>query len=52
MRALSLLGLALPAILFVFLGKYAYYTFKGMLLDFLGFQRGDRSGTWKTTYME
>lgn len=40
------------AMLFVFLGKDGYYTFKGVLLGFLDFQRGDRSGTWKTTYME
>jgi cellulose synthase/poly-beta-1,6-N-acetylglucosamine synthase-like glycosyltransferase len=40
------------AILFLLLGPDGYHTFKGILLGFLDFRRGDRSGTWKTTYME
>lgn len=40
------------AILFLFLGPTGYHIFKGILLGFLDFIRGDRSGTWKTNYMK
>jgi hypothetical protein len=37
---------------FIVTGRNGYYTFRGILLGFLDFKRGDRSGTWKTTYMD
>jgi cellulose synthase/poly-beta-1,6-N-acetylglucosamine synthase-like glycosyltransferase len=40
------------SIVFMVMGSDGYYTFRGILLGFLDFRRGDRSGTWKTTYME
>lgn len=37
---------------FIIMGSNGYFTFRGILLGFLDFKRGDRSGTWKTTYMD
>ena len=34
------------SILFLVMGSDGYYTFRGILLGFLDFRRGDRSGTW------
>lgn len=34
------------SIVFVVMGSDGYYTFRGILLGFLDFKRGDRSGTW------
>jgi hypothetical protein len=49
-----LLYLTLPvlAVLFIVLGRDGYHTFRGVLLGFLDFKRGDRSGTWKTNYLD
>lgn len=44
--------LPFAAILFVLLGRDGYHWFKGILLGFLDYVRGDRRGTWETTYME
>jgi len=33
------------------LGRKGYYWTRGILLGFLDYLRGDRSGTWETTYM-
>lgn len=36
--------------LFLILGKKGYFWMKGILLGFLDYLRGDRSGMWKATY--
>ena len=46
----ALLPLYSPLLL-VF-GKKGYYWMKGILLGFLDYVLGDRSGVWQTTYME
>lgn len=49
-RAFYLLLPFLSAILII-LGANGYYSFRGILLGFLDYLRGDRSGWWETTYM-
>jgi len=44
--------LPILSVVFVVMGGNGYYTFRGILLGFMDFRRGDRSGTWKTTYMD
>ena len=46
--------LTLPFIspLLLVLGRKGYYWMKGILLGFLDYVRGDRSGFWQPTYME
>lgn len=44
--------LPFAAIFLVILGRNGYHIFKGILLGFLDYMRGDRSGTWDTTYMK
>lgn len=44
--------LPFASVLFFVLGRRGYYWAKGILLGFLDYARGDRSGTWKTTYMD
>jgi len=44
----SLLPLVSPMLLI--LGKTGYYWMRGILLGFLDYIRGDRSGIWQTTY--
>jgi hypothetical protein len=44
--------LPILAVLFMVTGRDGYYTFRGILLGFLDFKRGDRSGTWKTNYLD
>lgn len=44
--------LPFASVLFLVLGRRGYYWAKGILLGFLDYARGDRSGTWKTTYMD
>ncbi len=38
--------LPFAAIMFVLMGRNGYHTFKGILLGYLDFARGDRSGIW------
>lgn len=38
------------AVFFVLTGRNGYHTFKGILLGFLDYTRGDRSGIWKPSY--
>jgi hypothetical protein len=40
--------LPFAAILLILTGRDGYHTFKGILLGYLDFARGDRSGTWNT----
>jgi len=40
------------SLLFLVLGRKGYYWMRGILLGFLDYIRGDRSGTWQPTYME
>lgn len=45
--------LPFAAVLFVLTGRDGYHTFRGILLGYLDFARGDRSGTWNAhAYME
>ena len=44
--------LPLLSVIFVVMGRNGYHTFKGIMLGFLDFKRGVRSGSWKTTYMD
>ena len=46
----TLLPLSSPLLLV--LGKKGYYWMRGILLGFLDYARGDRSGIWQPTYME
>ena len=46
----ALLPLSSPLLLAF--GKKGYYWMRGILLGFLDYARGDRSGSWKTTYMD
>ena len=42
--------LPFAGLLFVMLGSNGYHWYRGILLGFLDYRRGDRSGTWKATY--
>lgn len=44
--------LPFASVLFLVLGRKGYYWTKGILLGFLDYARGDRSGSWKTEYMD
>lgn len=44
--------LPLSSPLLLVLGKKGYYWMRGILLGFLDYARGDRSGSWETTYMD
>ena len=44
--------LPLASLFLPILGRTGYYWMKGILLGFLDYSRGDRSGSWKNTYMD
>jgi len=44
--------LPFAAVLLILLGKSGYYSYRGVLLGFLDYKRGDRSGMWKATCTE
>jgi cellulose synthase/poly-beta-1,6-N-acetylglucosamine synthase-like glycosyltransferase len=44
--------LPLMSLVLLILGKKGYYWTRGILLGFLDHLRGDRSGSWKSMYME
>lgn len=44
--------LPFASLLLLGLGKRGYFSMKGILLGFLDYSRGDRSGSWKTIYVD
>ncbi|EMR74268.1 hypothetical protein MCGE09_00428, partial [Thaumarchaeota archaeon SCGC AB-539-E09] len=53
-RSIKLFYILLPfaSPLLLVLGRKRYYWMRGILLGFIDYLRGDRSGTWLTTYMK